>query len=177
MTFEPTGLPGAYLVRQTVHADERGSFSRLFCADAFASTGIDFAVCQSSLSRNPRKRTLRGMHYQIAPGEEDKLVSCVGGRIFDAIVDLRPQSETFGKWYGVELDPSASLFIPRGFAHGFVTLEDETSVLYQISAPYAPELAAGLRWDDPTVAIGWPVEPEIVSDRDRNFPLIEQIRT
>jgi dTDP-4-dehydrorhamnose 3,5-epimerase len=171
--FRPTSIPGAHLVEDEPVTDERGSFARVFCADELRRAGLSPRVAQSSLSHNRRRGTLRGMHYQVAPAEETKLVRVVSGAIHDVILDLRPASPTYRRWLAHELsaDAGRALFVPEGVAHGFVTLTDGAVVLYTMSTPYAPEHARGVRWDDPAFAIEWPVADPIVSDRDRAFPL------
>jgi dTDP-4-dehydrorhamnose 3,5-epimerase len=155
--------------------DERGWFARTFDAEVFAAHGLDPAVVQCNVSYNARAGTLRGMHFQADPHGEDKLVRCQRGALFDVIVDLRPDSATRGQWFGVELTPSngRSLFIPKGFAHGFQTLADDTEVHYQMSTPYVPGAGDGVRWDDPAFGIEWPPAPaggRIISERDAAYP-------
>lgn len=171
MTFEETPLPGAFVIKVDRHCDDRGSFQRIWCAGEFAARGLNGTLAQNSISANARRGTLRGLHYQSPPAMEDKVVSCLSGRLFDVIVDLRVSSPSCGRWYGVELaaDDACALYIPKGVAHGFITLEDDTNILYQISQPYDPARAAGVRWDDPALAIDWPMEPSIVSGRDREL--------
>lgn len=168
MRFIETPLPGAYLVVPEPITDPRGSFARIFCATDFAARGLDPRVSQCNLSFNERKGTLRGLHYQRSPHGETKLVSCIQGAMWDVIVDLRPDSPTFGRWFGQKLDAveRAMLYVPEGFAHGFQTLEDATTVHYQMSSPYQAEAAAGIHWSDPTLDVPWPLQPPIVSDRD-----------
>ncbi len=172
MIFERTPLKGAFMVRRDRLCDERGSFERLWCAKEFAAHGLTAWLAQTSLSINLRKGTLRGLHYQRSPAEEDKLVTCVRGRIFDVIVDIRTPSPTRGRWYGVELtgDEPNSLYVPKGFAHGFVTLEDDTEIVYQMTEFQVPDLAAGILWSDPDLAIEWPVRPVVISARDQTWP-------
>jgi len=172
MHFQPTPIAGAYLVETTAHADERGAFYRLWCADAFAEAGLDNHVEQTSLSVNPRRGTLRGMHWQARPHDEAKLVRCVAGAIHDCIIDLRPDSETYKQWFGVALsaDNRVGLFIPPCVAHGFLTLADESTVLYQMNAPYVVGAARGVRWNDPAFGIRWPFEPAVISPRDSDYP-------
>ncbi len=172
MRFSPTALPGVVVVDIDAHTDERGSFARLQCPDEFAEAGIPFSPVQTSVSRNPTARTLRGMHYQPAPFAETKLVRVVRGRMFDVAVDLRPDSPTFRQWVGEELsaDNARALFIPEGVAHGFLTLEPDTDVLYQISPAFQPGHEAGVRWNDPALAIRWPGEPRLISERDATYP-------
>lgn len=157
--------------------DPRGYFCRLFDATFFESKGLPADFRQVSLSHNLGARTLRGMHFQRHPESEDKLVRCVRGRIWDVAVDLRPTSPTFRRWESFDLTErnGMSVVIPKGFAHGFMTLEPDSSVLYQITPDYAPASAAGFRWDDPAVAIDWPHEPSVMSDRDAALPLLEEI--
>jgi dTDP-4-dehydrorhamnose 3,5-epimerase len=172
MRFLPTRLEGAFLVELEPHADERGSFARLWDGALFAERGLEPALAQASLSSNPRAGTLRGLHFQTPPYEEAKLVQCVRGAIFDVIVDLRTGSPSYLRWEGFELGRGSlrQLYIPKGFAHGFVTLADEAEILYFISAPYVPTAASGLRWNDPALGIRWPVEPRVISARDAGWP-------
>ncbi len=170
--FLPTPIAGAWLIEMEPVEDERGAFARSFCREEFARHGLNPAVAQCSVSTNRRKGTLRGMHYQAAPHEETKLVRCTRGAIHDVILDLRPQSPTFRKWFAVELsaDNRRMLYVPAGFAHGFQSLTDNTEVFYQISTPYHPESARGVRWDDPAFGIEWPATERIISDKDRHYP-------
>lgn len=172
MRFSQTEIAGVAAVDVEAHADERGSFARLHCPDEFAAAGYPFTPAQTSLSRNPQRGTLRGMHYQAAPHAEVKLVRCVRGRIFDVAIDLRPGSPTHRRWTACELssDNARALLIPEGVAHGFLTLEPGTDVLYQISPRFEPGHEAGVRWDDPAFAIAWPEAPALVSDRDAAYP-------
>lgn len=172
MIFTPTKLSGAHIVELERHEDDRGFFARTWCQDEFADHGLEPALAQCSISRNAVAGTLRGMHFQAAPHEEAKLVRCTAGAIFDVIVDLRPESTTYAEWIGVELDARSgrALYIPKGFAHGFQTLADESDVFYMISAPYVPEAGAGLRWNDPAFAIEWPIPLSVMSERDRSWP-------
>jgi dTDP-4-dehydrorhamnose 3,5-epimerase len=172
MIFTPTALPGATLVEVERRQDERGFFCRTYCQHEFEAHGLPARIAQSSMSLTRQAGTLRGMHYQLPPDAEDKLVQCVRGAIWDAIVDLRPQSPTYCRWIGVELSESNGrmLLVPKGFAHGFVTLTDDAAVTYQISAFYAPEAARGVRHDDPAFGIEWPVAVLGMSDKDRRWP-------
>ena len=172
MRFTPTPIPGAVLIDLEPHADERGFFARSLCVDEFREHGLDGRMVQQSLSWNPRRGTLRGLHFQAEPHAEDKLVRVTRGAIFDVIVDLRADSATRGHWFGVELsaDNRRQIYIPRGLAHGFQTTEDDTEVFYQMSQSYAPEFAAGVRWNDPAFGIEWPLAPSTMSDRDRSYP-------
>ncbi|HEY3948965.1 dTDP-4-dehydrorhamnose 3,5-epimerase family protein [Phenylobacterium sp.] len=172
MRFSPTAVSGVLLVEIEPHEDERGAFARLQCPDEFAAAGAPFAPAQTSLSRNPTPNTLRGMHWQPDPHGERKLVRAVRGRMFDVAVDLRRDSPSYLKWAGVELsaDNARALFIPQGVAHGFLTLEPDTDVLYQISPKFEPGHEAGARWDDPAFAISWPAAPALISKRDATYP-------
>lgn len=172
MKFEATPLPGVLLVRGEPHPDERGSFARTWCADEFRAAGVPFVPTQMSVSSSRRAGTLRGLHWQQAPQAETKLVRVTRGRVWDVAVDLRAGSSTWGHWFGTELDASglAALLIPPGFAHGLVTLADDTDVLYAIDVAHAPASARGARWDDPALRIAWPRPPAIVSDRDLAWP-------
>jgi dTDP-4-dehydrorhamnose 3,5-epimerase len=171
--FVPTKLEDTYVLELERHEDERGFFARAWCRDEFADHGLASELSQCSISRNSRSGTLRGMHFQTAPHEEAKLVRCTAGAIFDVIIDLRPDSSTYTDWIGVELEAERgnALYVPKGFAHGFQTLVDETDVLYMISDPYVPEAASGVRWDDPAFTIEWPhAEGRTISDRDLAWP-------
>jgi dTDP-4-dehydrorhamnose 3,5-epimerase len=169
--FRELALPGVFALDGEPSVDERGSFTRTFCVDEFVAHGLEPRVAQCSVSVNARSGTLRGMHLQLAPYEETKVVRCTRGAIFDAVVDLRPASPTLGQSSGLELraDVGGSVYVPTGCAHGFLVLEDDTEVEYLISAPYAPDLARGIRWDDPALAIQWPFAPTIVAERDRSY--------
>jgi dTDP-4-dehydrorhamnose 3,5-epimerase len=171
--FVQTELEGVFVVELEEHHDERGFFARTWCAEEMAAAGLASGLAQCSVSRNPRAGTLRGLHFQRPPHEEAKLVRCTRGAIFDVAVDLRPGSPTRGRWVGVELDAESgrALYVPEGCAHGLQTLVDDTDVAYMISAPWAPEAADGVRWDDPHLAISWPeVAERIVNERDRGLP-------
>ncbi len=172
MRFEPTSLPDLVLVRLEPHADERGHFARTLCERELEGAGLNTRWAQSSTSFNIRGGTLRGMHFQRAPFAETKIVRCTRGAIFDVAVDLRPASSTYGQWFGVELTPDnhRMLYIPAGFAHGFVTLADASEVLYQISDYFEPSAAAGVRWNDPAFGIRWPRAPEVINERDAGWP-------
>jgi dTDP-4-dehydrorhamnose 3,5-epimerase len=176
LKFTESPLRGAFLIDMTPVADERGYFARTFCAEEFAAQGLGSVVSQCSVSFNPKRGTLRGMHFQAAPHDEQKLVRCVSGGIFDVIVDLRAESPTRHQWFGVELTASnrRSLYIPQGFAHGFVTLTDDAEVFYSMSAPHVPGAARGLRWNDPALGIRWPLQPAIMSTRDAEYPLLDR---
>ena len=172
MKFTPTELPGAFLVEIEPIEDERGFFARAWDGEAFAAHGLDPALAQCNISFNRRKGTLRGMHYQVAPHGEAKLVRCTMGALLDVIVDLRPDSPTFLRHVGVELSAAnrRALFVPAGLAHGFQTLVDETEVFYQMSRAFVPGAGRGVRWDDPAFGIAWPEDERIISERDRLWP-------
>lgn len=171
MKLEKTKLPGAYLVHIEPRHDERGFFARTWCAREFAEAGLDAKVVQCNVSYNACRGTLRGMHYQAEPHAEPKLVRCTRGSIYDVLVDLRPGSSTYCQWFAATLTAESrqAVFVPRGLAHGFQTLEDGTEVLYQMGEFNAPSHARGVRWDDPAFRIAWPVAEKIVSERDRSF--------
>lgn len=177
MIFSPTPLAGACVLEIEPHRDERGFFARTFCTAEMAAHGLDAATAQCSFSFNSRAGTLRGMHFQAAPHEEAKLVRCTAGAIFDAIVDVREASPTRGQWFGIELTARnhRALFVPRGFAHGFLTLADDTEVFYQISESFAPGFGRGFRWNDPAVAIAWPSQPAVISERDAAYPALSEL--
>jgi dTDP-4-dehydrorhamnose 3,5-epimerase len=173
MIFTETPLKGAYIIDIEPYQDHRGFFARSWCRHEFESHGLVPSVVQANISYNPKKGTLRGMHYQIAPHEETKLVRCTRGAIYDVIIDLRPESPTFKQWFGVELtsDNRRMLYVPKRFAHGFITLQDETEVFYQVSEFYNPESERGLRYDDPAFNIQWPLDVQVISEKDRRWPL------
>jgi dTDP-4-dehydrorhamnose 3,5-epimerase len=172
MQFQATELPGVVVVRTDMHVDGRGRFARTFDANEFAGAGLPTTWPQCNTSLNPRRGTLRGMHFQAPPRSDPKLVRCTRGRVFDVAVDLRPDSRTFRRWYSVELTYAnlLALLIPIGCAHGFLTLADDSEVFYMMGERYAPELARGIRWNDPTFAIVWPFDPVTMSDRDATWP-------
>jgi dTDP-4-dehydrorhamnose 3,5-epimerase len=169
--FTETRLKGAYIIQPEIMSDERGFFARTWCVREFESCGLESRIVQCNISYNLRKGTLRGMHYQAPPFEEDKLVRCTKGAIHDVIIDLRRNSETCGKHISVALNMEnrTMLYIPKGFAHGFLTLEDDTEVHYQMSGFYAPECARGFRWNDPALGIEWPSEIRVISEKDRSY--------
>jgi dTDP-4-dehydrorhamnose 3,5-epimerase len=171
MRFVPTPLSGAYIIEPEPREDERGAFFRSFCEEEFRAQGLDFPVAQCNISENRFKGTLRGMHFQKAPFSEIKLVRCFSGAIFDVAVDARADSATRRQWFGVELTAKnrRALYVPGGFAHGYLTLEDDSSVFYQVSEFYHPEAESGIRWDDPAVGIRWPLAPALISDKDRRW--------
>lgn len=172
MIFRETNLPGAFLIGPEPIEDERGSFARTWCRREFAAHGLCTDLAQCSISYNAREGTLRGMHYQVAPHAEAKLVRCTRGAIYDVILDLRPESPAYRRWVAAELTAAnrLALFIPEGVAHGFQTLKDDCEVFYQISEFYEPACARGVRWDDPAFGIEWPpAGRRIISDRDLSF--------
>ncbi|MDD5016355.1 MAG: dTDP-4-dehydrorhamnose 3,5-epimerase, partial [Atribacterota bacterium] len=171
MFFKETGLNGAYIIEIEQKKDERGFFARSFCEKEFAAHNLKLPIRQSNISYNKKIGTLRGIHYQIPPYEEVKLVSCIKGAIYDVIIDLRLDSSTYCKWVAVELKAQnfSLLYIPAGFAHGFQTLADDTIVFYQMSEFYSPESARGIRWDDPLFSINWPISSLIISDKDAGY--------
>lgn len=171
MRFEPLPLDGAYAVTREPLADERGFFARIWSSAAFHERGLAGTLAECSLSVTPRRGTLRGLHYQLPPHEEAKYVTCVQGSIWDVIVDLRNDSPTYRRWHGMNLsgDGLVALYVPEGFAHGFLTLSDDVVVLYQMSAPHEADDAGGIRWNDSAFAIDWPEQPLLVSPRDRSF--------
>lgn len=172
MRFSPTAIEGVVVVDIEPAMDERGAFARLHCPEEFAAAGHPFVPAQTSLSRNTRALTLRGMHFEASPHEEAKLVRVTRGRIFDVAVDLRPDSPTHRAWTGAELsaDNGRALLVGRGMAHGFITLEDDTDVLYQIDRIFEPGHGRGVRWDDPAFGIAWPAAPKVISQRDAAYP-------
>jgi dTDP-4-dehydrorhamnose 3,5-epimerase len=171
--FEETSLRGAFVVDLERREDERGFFARSWCANEFTDHGLPNTVVQANVSWNARQWTLRGMHFQRAPHAETKLVRSTRGAIYDVIVDLRPESETYKQWLGVELtaDNRRALFVPEGFAHGYQTLVPDSEVFYQVSEFYTPSAEAGVRWDDPAFGIEWP-DPDnaFLSEKDRSWP-------
>jgi dTDP-4-dehydrorhamnose 3,5-epimerase len=170
--FTETPLSGAFAVDPEPLGDERGSFARTFCAEEFARLGLEPAVEQCNVSTNVRRGTLRGLHWQEEPHGEAKLVRCTAGAIHDVIVDLRPESVTFCHWHAAHLSAEnrRALYVPRGFAHGFQTVADGSEVLYQMSTPFVPGAARGIRYDDPRFAIDWPLPVAAVSERDASYP-------
>lgn len=172
MIFSETRLKGVYIIDIEKMADERGFFAREWCQKEFTDHGLNAGVVQTSISYNKKRGTLRGMHYQIHPYEETKVVRCTRGSIYDVVIDLRPDSRTFMEAFGIELnyENCRMLYIPENFAHGFITLTDDAEVNYKITQFYSPGAARGIRWNDPAFNISWPVKPEVISDRDRNYP-------
>lgn len=175
MIFRETGLAGVWIIEPEPKEDERGSFARIFCAREFAARGLETGFVQCSTSFNRRRGTLRGLHFQAPPHEEAKLVRCTSGTIYDVIVDLRPGSATYCRWAGQELSAENRhmMYVPKGFAHGFLTIEDGCEVFYQMTEYYRPEAARGVRWDDPAFGIEWPFQPACLSERDRRYPPVQ----
>jgi dTDP-4-dehydrorhamnose 3,5-epimerase len=172
MLFTETTLPGAYVIDIARIDDERGFFARTWAPEEFQKRGLDPTLAQCNASWNRRKGTLRGMHFQKEPFSEVKIVRCTCGAMLDVIVDLRTSSPTYCRWTAVELTASnhRSLYIPKGLAHGFITLTDEVEVYYHVSAPFSPAHASGVRWNDPAFNITWPFQPTVISEKDRAWP-------
>lgn len=172
MLFSETSLKGAYTIDLEKRSDERGFFARLFCTEEFAKYGLEHTFIQANNSLSKEKGTLRGMHYQLSPQAEAKLVRCIKGSLYDVIIDLRFKSNTFGQWFGAILssDNRRMMYVPKGFAHGFLTLEPDSEVLYLVSAPYSKQLERGIRWNDEHFKIKWPSTPTIISERDNSHP-------
>jgi dTDP-4-dehydrorhamnose 3,5-epimerase len=171
MIFTETQIKGVYLIEPELIPDDRGFFARSFCKDEFQQLGLETDIVQCNISYNKKKGTLRGMHYQIPPFEEAKIVSCTKGSIYDVVVDLRKDSPTYLHWHAEELssDSFRMLYIPKGCAHGFQTLEDNCIVYYQMGEYYYPECARGVRWNDPALGIVWPVPAGIISVKDKRY--------
>jgi dTDP-4-dehydrorhamnose 3,5-epimerase len=172
MIFHETTIPGAWIIEPQRLEDERGFFARSWCADEFQRRGLNARLVQCNISYNRQRGTWRGLHFQIAPHQEEKLVRCTQGAIFDVLVDLRPSSSTYLRWSGFELTTAnrKQLYVPSGVAHGFLTLADDSELLYQMSQYHEPTAARGLRWDDPAIAMELPEPVKVISLRDRNYP-------
>lgn len=172
MKFNESPLKGAYTIELEKRGDNRGFFARFFCEAEFAAAGLESSFAQINNSLTGKKGTLRGIHYQLAPSAEVKVVRCISGALYDVILDLRPQSPTFGKWFGATLSAENRLmmYCPRGFAHGFITLEENTEAFYLVSDSYAPQLERGVRYNDPVFNIEWPLEPLEISEKDNAWP-------
>ena len=168
MQFNETPLAGAYTIELDKIGDDRGFFARAFCEQEFSEVGLVSHFVQVNNSLSADKGTLRGMHYQLAPKAETKLVRCIRGSLYDIILDLRPDSPTFGQHFGAELSAEnrRMMYVPKGFAHGFITLTDNAEAFYMVDEPYAPDMERGVRWNDPEFAIEWPAEPVVLSDKD-----------
>jgi dTDP-4-dehydrorhamnose 3,5-epimerase len=178
MKFTETKLKGAYIIEINKIGDERGFFGRQWCQNEMAEMGLKTNIAQVNTSLNKEKGTLRGLHYQKLPYQETKLIRCIRGKIFDVIVDLRPYSASFKQWFGLELsqDNYKMLYAPDNFAHGFITLEDDSEILYLVSQFYHPEAEAGLRWDDPQFSIQWPGSVKVISEKDKTRPDFDEFR-
>jgi len=176
MKFKETKIKGLYVIELDLISDKRGFFARNFCRDEFLKEGINFNIVQSNISFNKTKGTLRGMHFQNEPKAEDKIIQCLRGAIYDVAVDLRKDSPTYGQWVGEELtEENKHMFLaPKGLAHGFQTLADNTLLQYFISEFYYPEYASGVSWDDPLLKISWPIKNPILSEKDKNWPPIRK---
>jgi dTDP-4-dehydrorhamnose 3,5-epimerase len=175
MKFQETKISGVFEIHLDLKPDERGFFARTWCQKEFEDHGLDPNLVQCSISFNPQKGTLRGMHYQVAPFAETKVVHCTQGAIYDVVLDLRPRSPTFKGWIATVLTAKNRnmIYVPKGCAHGFLTLKDETEACYQMSEFYNAESARGVRWDDPAFGIVWPEKVEVISERDRTYPNFE----
>lgn len=175
MNFTELHLPGAYLIEPQRIGDDRGFFARVLCRDEFAAHGLNMDIVQANLSYTVDRGTLRGLHYQEEPYAEGKMVRCTRGAIYDVMVDVRSDSPTYLDWEGVELteENRRMVYVPRGFAHGFLTLTDDCEVFYPVTASYAPDYERGLRYDDPALDIEWPAEVSVVSKKDQTWPLLQ----
>jgi dTDP-4-dehydrorhamnose 3,5-epimerase len=176
MRFTETDVVGAWVIDPNPHGDDRGRFLRAWCAREFAEHGLDFLPVQANMGFSARKGTVRGMHFQEAPALEAKLVRCTRGAMFDVVLDLRPNSPSYGKSYGAELtaENCRMLYVPEHCAHGYQTLEDGTEMYYMTSAFYTPSAVRGVRFDDPAFDIRWPLVATVVSEQDRNWPVVER---
>lgn len=176
MHFTDTDVVGAKVIDPSPHQDDRGRFMRAWCAREFAEHGVNFLPVQANMGFSVRKGTVRGMHFQQAPALEAKLVRCTRGSMFDVVLDVRPESPSYGKWYGTELsaENGRMLYVPEGCAHGYQTLEEWTEMYYMTSAFYAPSAVRGVRFDDPAFSVQWPLVATGVSEQDRNWPLVER---
>jgi dTDP-4-dehydrorhamnose 3,5-epimerase len=174
MIFKKTKIEGLYIIESELGVDQRGYFSRVFCKKELAEIGLKFEIVQINRSLNKKKGTIRGMHFQRPPKAEDKIVQCVRGAIYDVAIDLRKDSKTYGQWVAEELteDNGKMFFIPKGFAHGFQSLKNNSEILYFLSEFYSPEHESGVRWNDPFFNIKWPAKNPFILERDKNWPLI-----
>ena len=175
MRIAPAPLEGAATIELDLRGDERGFFARMYCEKEFAAAGLETRFVQANNSSNAQRGTLRGLHYQLPPDTEVKLVRCIRGALWDVIVDVRPGSPSFGRWFGAELTAQnrRMMYVPRGFAHGFITLTDDSELIYFVSDFYEPKQERGLRWNDPKIAIDWPIAPSVISEKDANWPDFE----
>jgi len=174
MKFEKINLDGAYIIEIEKNEDNRGFFARTFDKNSFLKLNLEIELLQCNVSFNKKAGTLRGMHYQKHPHEEVKIVRCTKGKIYDVIIDVRTDSDSYKKWFGIELSYQnhKMMYVPKGFAHGFLTLEDNSEVFYQMSDCHVPESAMGIRWNDESIGIKWPSSPSVISDRDNSYPSI-----
>lgn len=172
MKFHPTPLQGAYLIELEKRGDDRGFFARFFCRNEFGAAGLVTQFVQINNSLSGKTGTLRGLHYQLPPAAEVKVIRCLRGGLFDCIIDIRPGSPTFGKWFGAELNDEnrLAMYVPRGFAHGILTLKEDTEAFYLASDFYSPKDERGIRWDDPRFNIAWPIAPQEISPKDSAWP-------
>lgn len=179
MTFTKLSLSGAYIIEPKRIGDDRGFFARVLCRNELAVHGLDMDIVQVNMSYSADRGTLRGLHYQEAPHAEDKMVRCVRGAVYDVMVDLRPDSPTYRQWVGVELtaDNRRLAYVPKGCAHGVLTLTDDCEVIYPVTAGYVPTAERGLRYDDPALGIEWPEDVRVVSEKDRNWTLLDPARS
>jgi dTDP-4-dehydrorhamnose 3,5-epimerase len=177
MKLTPTPLAEATIIEPEPRADERGFFARIFCDRVFAQAGLEGRIVQINDSFSRTAHTLRGLHFQVGDDAEIKIVRCIRGSLFDVIVDIRPASPTYQQWFGIELTEGnrKMLYVPRGFAHGFMTLEPDTEMLYFVSAHYAPPAERGLSWNDPAIAIRWPHPPSVISEKDQQNPTLQEL--
>lgn len=175
MKFKPTAINGVFEIELEPRGDDRGFFARAFCEEEFADKGLETRFPQMNASYSAQAGTLRGLHYQIAPHGEAKLIRCIKGAIFDVFVDLRAGSPTFGRWASAELSAEnrRMFYAPKGCAHAYMTLTDGAEVLYSVSTPYAPQAERIIRWDDLSIAVAWPRPPTVLSDKDRNAPFLD----
>lgn len=170
MIFNKTNLEGAYTIDLDKKGDDRGFFARFFCNHEFEKIGLDSNIVQINNSLSNEIGTLRGIHYQLYPKQETKIVRCIKGSLWDVIVDLRPESKTFLKWFGEELTEKnrKMMYVPKGFGHGFISLSAETEILYLVTEKYSPEHERGIKWNDPNIGINWPISPNVISEKDNN---------
>jgi dTDP-4-dehydrorhamnose 3,5-epimerase len=178
MIFTETRIKGVYIIEPELLPDERGFFARSFCKEEFRNHGLETDIVQCNISYNKKKGTLRGMHYQAPPFEEAKIVSCTKGSIYDVVVDLRKDSHTYCQWFAIELSERnfKMMYIPKGCAHGFQTLEDNSMVYYQMTEFFHPECARGVRWDDPALKIEWPISNLTISKKDQLYPKLYDVK-
>ncbi len=174
MRFTQTALPGAYFIDPAPHGDDRGFFARILCVDELATHGLEMDIVQVNISYSAEVGTIRGLHYQMSPHAEAKMIRCTRGAIFDVMVDMRPDSPTYRQWVGTtcSADNRRLVYVPKGCAHGFITLTDHAEVMYPVTARYTPSAERGIRYDDPALAIEWPVPVRVVSDKDQAWPLL-----